>query len=201
SLREQEVAQAPSSEVSGARQTKKKKHKKKKGKGRPPADVHVGEVDRTHVHEGEGDVREGEGHKVDSQDVGEGTTYVGGSEQGKNVVQQMSCFKCSVVSEQFVVPETSSKLKVQAEIVPKEGEVYLFSPSTDLKEHLLVDDALVDVDKEGRFCVSVLNVEQGNKVYVDKGQVIGTLETVENVCSVKDYLAKLPMSSNDDQFV
>ncbi|MCP4062879.1 MAG: hypothetical protein GY740_06355, partial [Gammaproteobacteria bacterium] len=64
-----------------------------------------------------------------------------------------------------------------------------------------MDDALVDVDKEGRFCVSVLNVEQGNKVYVDKGQVIGTLEAVENVCSVKDYLAKLPMSSNDDQFV
>ncbi|MCP4118620.1 MAG: hypothetical protein GY737_25155 [Desulfobacteraceae bacterium] len=128
SLREQEVAQAPSSEVSGARQTKKKKPKKKKGKGRPPADVHVGEVDRTHVHVGEGDVHEGEGHKADSQDVGEGATYVGDSEQGKNVVQQMSCFKCSVVSEQFVVPETSSKLKVQVKTTPEEGVVYLFSP-------------------------------------------------------------------------
>ncbi len=38
-------------------------------------------------------------------------------------------------------------------------------------------------------------------MYVDKGQMIGTLEKVENVCSVKDYLAKLPTSSNDDQIV
>ncbi|MCP4061568.1 MAG: hypothetical protein GY738_30735, partial [Pseudoalteromonas sp.] len=87
---EQEVTQAPSSEVGGARQKKKprKKPKKKKGKGRLPA--------------------EGEGSKADSQDVGEEATYVGGNEQEKNVVQQTSCFKCSVVSEQFVVPETSS---------------------------------------------------------------------------------------------
>ncbi len=184
--------QTQSSEAVGGWKQKKRPKKRKKGKGRSVTDKEEKTADKVDMTCVDNEKVDTMADKIDmTQEV------IEEAEAGR----QGSCLRCSVVSEQFVMPETSSKLQARSETTPEEGVVYLFVPSTNLKEHLLVDDALVDVDKEGRFCVSVLNVEQGNKVYVDKGQVIGTLEKVENVCSVTDYLAKLPTSSNDDQIV
>ncbi len=50
-----------------------------------------------------------------------------------------------------------------------------------------MDESLVDVDREVRFRIPVANRGQA-KVYLGKGKVLGMLEQVEGMLSVKEYL-------------
>ncbi len=127
---------------------KQRKKSKKKLKSRPPDKVETASKDGNAI---------GTDSKVDRHvGEGEGDMMYMDEEQKEGVKE--SCFRCSVVKEQFVVSEALSNLRVQTDAAPEEGVVYLFFPSADLKEKLLVDKALADVDEEGRFCISVSNI-------------------------------------------
>ncbi|MCP4114727.1 MAG: hypothetical protein GY737_04855, partial [Desulfobacteraceae bacterium] len=121
----------------------------------------------------------------------------------ENVEEMETCFRCTAETDQFVSFENASELTLQVDVsslktASQDDGVFLFSPSDEMYDELKVDAAVVDVSKEGRFKIPVLNTSRA-RVYLDQGRVVGTLVHVKGALPLEEYLVKQRASESDGE--